>query len=106
MTRRPTCPIAMLAALLMVASMGIVRADEPHPYARLPTADTPAWPASPYHGVTDGDGRIIPCRCRFREREYVLGARVCMETHVGIVIARCDLVLNNTSWVRRRRAAS
>jgi len=24
---------------------------------------------------------------------------VCMSTHLGVQMARCDLVLNNTSWV-------
>jgi hypothetical protein len=64
-----------------------------------PTADTPAWPTSPYHGVIDGDGRRIPCRCRFQGTAFPLGDTVCMNTHQGIQLARCDLILNNTSWI-------
>lgn len=60
----------------------------------------PAWPTSPYHGVTDGwTGKPIPCRCRFQGSTYALGATVCMNTPLGQQMARCDLFLNNTSWV-------
>jgi hypothetical protein len=64
-----------------------------------PSADTPAWPTSPFHGVIDGSGKRIPCRCRFRGEAYGLGETVCMATHLGVQLARCDLALNNTSWV-------
>lgn len=64
-----------------------------------PPAPGEAWRASPYHGVTDGDGKTIPCLCRFRGQDFRLGTAVCMNTHVGTVIARCDLFLNNTTWV-------
>jgi hypothetical protein len=60
----------------------------------------PVWPTSPYHGVISGaTGEAIPCRCRFRGGEYRLGDTVCMTTHLGVQLARCDLFLNNTSWV-------
>lgn len=68
--------------------------------SEAPTAaDPPNYLSSPYHGVLDGDGRVIPCRCRFDGRDFRLGEAVCMKTHVGTVLARCDLLLNNTSWV-------
>jgi hypothetical protein len=58
-----------------------------------------AWRTSPYHGVTNpATGQRIPCLCRFKGEDYRLGASVCMNTHVGTVIARCDLELNNTTW--------
>ncbi|HJZ44866.1 MAG TPA: hypothetical protein VJ233_14185, partial [Hyphomicrobiaceae bacterium] len=41
----------------------------------------------------------IPCRCRFQGSAYALGDTVCMSTHLGVQLARCDLYLNNTSWV-------
>jgi hypothetical protein len=63
------------------------------------SAPPPAWPTSPYHGVIDGDGKRIPCLCRFRETDYRLGDTVCMNTHLGVQLARCDLFLNNTSWI-------
>jgi hypothetical protein len=60
----------------------------------------PAWPTSPYHGViSSATGEPIPCRCRFRGNAYRLGDTVCMTTHLGVQLARCDLFLNNTSWV-------
>jgi hypothetical protein len=64
-----------------------------------PTADRPAYPSSPYHGAIDGDGRVIPCRCRFQGREFRLGELACMSTPTGTVLTRCDLLMNNTSWV-------
>jgi hypothetical protein len=67
--------------------------------AAEPSADAPAWPTSPFHGVIDGFGQRIPCRCRFRGEAYRLGETVCMNTHLGVQLARCDLALNNTSWV-------
>jgi len=60
----------------------------------------PAWPSSPFHGVISGaTGEPIPCRCRFQGSAFALGAEVCMRTHLGVQLARCDLFLNNTTWV-------
>ena len=60
----------------------------------------PAWPTSPFHGVISGaTGEAIPCRCRFQGSAYRLGDTVCMTTHLGVQFARCDLYLNNTSWI-------
>ena len=70
--------------------------DRPVPW---PSAEQPAYPSSPYRGVVDGSGRTIPCLCRFQGQKYLLGETVCMSTPVGVVLARCDLMLNNTSWV-------
>jgi hypothetical protein len=64
------------------------------------------WRTSPWHGVIDGAGRVIPCRCRFQGQEYRLGERVCMQTHLGTVLTRCDLFMNNTSWVPTNEACS
>jgi len=64
-----------------------------------PSVPPEAWRTSPYHGALDGDGRRIPCLCRYRESDYRLGDTVCMNTHLGVQLARCDLLLNNTSWV-------
>jgi hypothetical protein len=63
-------------------------------------APPPAWPTSPYHGVISGaTGEPIPCRCRYRDSDFRLGDTVCMNTYRGVQLARCDLFLNNTSWV-------
>ena len=58
------------------------------------------WRTSPFHGVVSGaTGLPIPCLCRYRGRQFQVGERVCMQTQNGIVITRCDLFLNNTTWV-------
>ncbi len=62
-------------------------------------APPPGWKSSPFHGVIGGDGNVIPCRCLFRGHAYLLGQKVCMNTHMGVVMAECDLQQNNTSWV-------
>jgi hypothetical protein len=77
-------------------SEGAVR--EPH---GLPPAN---WPTSPHRGVIDGwTGKPIPCRCRFNGKAYQLGEIVCMRTHVGTVLTRCDIFENNTSWIPSRQ---
>lgn len=62
----------------------------------------PNWPHSPHHAVIDGWGRVIPCRCRFNGKLYQVGEIVCMSTHVGTVLTRCDIFENNTSWMPSR----
>jgi hypothetical protein len=63
----------------------------------------PNFPTSPHRGVIDGwTGKPIPCRCRFEGKQLELGTIVCMSTHVGTVLTRCDIVGNNTSWVPSR----
>ena len=69
----------------------------------MPSADEPPnYQNSPYRGVTDGNGQTIPCRCRFGSHAYKLGETVCMATAAGMMLTRCDLLLNNTSWVPTR----
>lgn len=59
-----------------------------------------AWRTSPFHGAISGaTGKPIPCLCRYKGRDFQLGERVCMQTQNGIVLTRCDLFLNNTTWV-------
>ena len=63
----------------------------------------PNYPASPHRGVIDGwTGKPIPCRCRFEGKQLELGTIVCMNTHLGTVLTRCDIVGNNTSWMPSR----
>ena len=64
------------------------------------------WKSSPFHGVIDGDGNVIPCRCLYRGTAYKLGARVCMNTYRGTVVTECDLQQNNTSWIPTDEACS
>lgn len=95
------CASAAAAGILSVglAVLNPVLAGDGHNAPVWPTAEQPAYVTSPYHGVTDGNGHIIPCRCRYQGQEYRLGDLVCMSTHVGVVMTRCDLLMNNTSWV-------
>ncbi len=65
----------------------------------------PGQPAAPDPRITPGQvidgwtGLPIPCRCRYRDRTYRLGDVICMSTHRGTVFTRCELFLNNTSWM-------
>lgn len=69
-------------------------------YGRADTPTVEAWRTSPFHGALSGaTGQPIPCLCLFRGRQFRVGERVCMQTPDGIRITRCDLVLNNTSWI-------
>jgi len=62
------------------------------------------YPTSPHRGVIDGwTGKPIPCRCRFAGKSFELGSIVCMTTHVGTVLTRCDIFENNTSWMPSRQ---
>ena len=68
--------------------------------AVLADTSVEAWRTSPFHGVPNAaTGLPIPCRCRYQGRDVVLGTRVCMNMPNGTVMARCDLLLNNTTWV-------
>lgn len=59
-----------------------------------------AWRTSPYHGAISGaTGQPIPCLCRYRDRKFNLGEKVCLQMPNGVMLARCDFVQNNTSWV-------
>lgn len=89
---------AAVAVAAQALSLLAHAADEQHGDAV--GAPPPAWPTSPFHGVISGaTGEAIPCRCRYRDSDFRLGDTVCMSTHLGVQLARCDLFLNNTSWV-------
>jgi len=90
-----------LVAVLALAPPALAQQGAPGDGAnQAPRGLPPAnWPGSPHHAVTDGWGRTIPCRCRFNGKAYRLGEIVCMRTHVGTVLTRCDIIENNTSWI-------
>jgi hypothetical protein len=91
---------AIVAATLLLPLHASRAVGEPGSGSAGAGAPPPAWPTSPFHGVISGaTGAPIPCRCRHRGGAYGLGDTVCMNTHLGVQLARCDLVLNNTSWV-------
>jgi len=38
------------------------------------------------------------CSCRYKGQDIATGKTICMKTSQGFVMAKCDWVLNNTSW--------
>ena len=88
--------IAVVAALPLCLQTASAEPPSSHGQAAPPLEN---WRTSPYHGVIDGAGQVIPCRCRYRGQEFRLGEIVCMQTHMGTVMTRCDLFMNNTSWI-------
>lgn len=103
--------LATGAAIALQAGLAPAAAQQSTPGAQAPAqggADAPEglpppnFPTSPHRGVIDGWGRPIPCRCRFDGKSYQLGEIICMSTHVGTVLTRCDIFGNNTSWMPSR----
>lgn len=39
-----------------------------------------------------------PCTCRAQGADFTVGTMVCLATPSGVRMARCEMVLNNTSW--------
>ena len=91
--------LMMLCGLVLVGAVTPAAAQQQTPVQQRPLTSPPNFETSPYHGVIDGDGKVIPCRCRFQNRDFRVGDVVCMSTHVGTVLTRCDLLDNNTSWM-------
>lgn len=85
--------IVVLAVLaLLVGPSTLARAQS--------SAPGEAYKTSPFHRmINEATGKPIPCRCVFQGRDYRVGEAVCMTTHKGVLITKCDLHLNNTSWV-------
>jgi hypothetical protein len=91
---------AVVVAVMLLAPLHPSRAVEGEDRGAATGVPPAAWPTSPFHGVISGaTGEPIPCLCRFGGEAYRLGDTVCMHTHLGVQLARCDLLLNNTSWV-------
>ena len=97
---KPRLLCAAIAAATLLVLLQPSRAVEETGSGAGAGAPPSAWPTSPFHGVISGaTGEPIPCRCRHQGSAYRLGDTVCMSTHLGVQLARCDLVLNNTSWI-------
>jgi hypothetical protein len=87
-------PLAQLRAglLLIVIVPSVAWAEPPQ--------TTPQRPGLTPGQVIDGwTGLPIPCRCLYQGKSYELGDIVCMRTHVGIVMTRCERFLNHTAWM-------
>lgn len=93
--------LALVAVLALTTATTAQQAAQGEGTSEEPPGLPPAnWPTSPHRGVIDGwTGKPIPCRCRFNGKAYRLGEIVCMRTHMGIVLTRCDIFGNNTSWI-------
>jgi hypothetical protein len=94
--------VTLLAIYLTAAPSA--RAEEGalrNPDASLRAAPIPPG-ASPYlpdgRTLSGSTGAPIPCECLFKGRTYKVGERICMSTHVGTVITRCELAINVTTW--------
>jgi hypothetical protein len=87
---------ATALAVMALSSFCLNSAQADPPSQAVPVEN---WRTSPWHGMQNGYGQVIPCRCRYQGQEYRLGEVVCMQTHMGTVLTRCDLFLNNTSWI-------
>jgi hypothetical protein len=91
--------ITSLVAAVLVAVVDPATAVDPMTSA-APDVPPPAWPSSPFRDMVDGvTGLPIPHVCRSGGSTFHLGDTVCMNTHRGVQLVRCDLFLNNTSWV-------
>jgi len=98
-TRRGAAIAAALALLAGVSiPSGVARAGDtpaqPGSAAPVTTTDTAATVAS---------GELpkpnVPCTCRFRGEDYQIGETACLKGPQGPRLARCDMTLNNTSWI-------
>jgi hypothetical protein len=99
--------VAAALAAMAAGAICLTPAKSEPPSAPAPnSSQVENWRTSPWHGVVDGDGRVIPCRCRYQGHEYRLGEVVCMQTHLGTVLTRCDLFMNNTSWIPSSEACT
>ena len=101
MARREHIRSARRAVPVAAATLFVFLALPTRVGAEPIAAGVEAWRTSPFHGViSEATGKPIPCLCRYRDRYFKLGERVCMSTpNNGVVVTRCDLFLNNTSWV-------
>lgn len=58
---------------------------------------SPAAAHDPTVHADAGPG-LPPCTCRADGRDFQMGEVVCLRTNQGPRLARCVMVLNNTSW--------
>jgi hypothetical protein len=96
----------LLRGLLLGAAVSICAYAGGSAQAQSPSDATgaPSLSANPLGRVAgdpphQGPYPDIPCICLFQGRQFHLGDIVCMQTHLGTVLTRCELVLNNTSWM-------
>ncbi len=49
-------------------------------------------------GIADAAGPNGECTCRYKGQDVIEGQTACIATARGPTLARCEKVLNNTSW--------
>ncbi len=52
-----------------------------------------AFPGSAFATGPNGE-----CTCRYQGGDVIEGQTACIRTATGTTLARCEMVLNNTSW--------
>jgi hypothetical protein len=94
-------PRLIIAAPLAVASFGLVLlAIAARVASAEPVQSGPRHPRITPGPVIDGwTGLPIPCRCLYQGNAYKPGEMVCMNTHLGTVMTRCEMFMNNTAWM-------
>jgi hypothetical protein len=79
--------LASVIAVLGLAVVAMVTAAtaQEQKFAPIPRGPIPEQP---------------PCTCRGTDgREFQMGETICLRTADGARIARCEMVMNNTSWI-------
>lgn len=56
-----------------------------------------AWAHDPMLRADSGP-ELPPCTCRANGRDFQMGETACLRTSQGTRLARCVMVLNNSSW--------
>jgi hypothetical protein len=103
MTRQHRCGSALAIWVLLASGLGVSLALFNANASAEPIQTGPREPNLMPGQVIDGwTGLPIPCLCRFQGETYRLGDVVCMSTHLGVVMTRCELFMNNTSWMPTR----
>lgn len=85
----------LLGAVFLIAVPSTAKADMPAAPSQSSGASTTSTGTSNGNSLSGSQGRIqVPCTCRYRGNDYQQGETACIRGR----LARCDMVLNNTSW--------
>lgn len=87
------------AALVCAAISGSIMLSAFPAGATAQSAFDQSRSISPFHRLSDGNGRTIPCVCSVAGRLVPLGSVACLNLPDGRQLARCELATNVTSWV-------
>ncbi|WP_349360825.1 hypothetical protein [Stappia sp.] len=98
-TRRDVTMVALFALLagLSIPSGGSHAADAPAASGSTATVTDTGTTATVASSALPKPN--VPCTCRFRGEDYQIGEIACLKGPQGPRLARCDMTLNNTSWI-------